>query len=150
LKELYIIYSTFDIGDVFSVVYCQSLQTIYLGAQNTSIQVHFPPLAPFCIPADVSGTIYEKYPLDHGRPLRHSPIDDSINSLIRRNRILQTRAAMTTDLPKRSPYLRLSRKIKSNSLITGTFIVYVWGIFHIIRSSSCSLVFLNRGAVINK
>jgi di- and tripeptidase len=40
LKPLYIVYSTFDIGDVFSVVYSQALQTIYLGAQNTSIQVH--------------------------------------------------------------------------------------------------------------
>ena len=39
LKPLYIIYSTFDIGDVFAVVFNQSLQTIYLGAQNTSIQV---------------------------------------------------------------------------------------------------------------
>jgi di- and tripeptidase len=39
LKPLYIIYSTFDIGDVFAVVYAQSLKTIYLGAQNTSIQV---------------------------------------------------------------------------------------------------------------
>lgn len=39
LKPLYIIYSTFDIGDVFAVVYSQSLKTIYLGAQNTSIQV---------------------------------------------------------------------------------------------------------------
>ena len=39
LKPLYIIYSTFDIGDVFAVVYSQSLRTIYLGAQNTSIQV---------------------------------------------------------------------------------------------------------------
>jgi hypothetical protein len=103
-----------------------------------------PPLPSFGMRADISGMIYEKYPLDHGRLLRHSQIDDSINSLIRRNKIPQTRAAMTTDLPKRSPYLKLSRKIKSNSLITGTFIVYVWGIFHIIQSSSCSLVFLSE------
>jgi len=40
LKQLYIIYSTFDIGDVFAVVYSQALQTVYLGAQNTSIQVY--------------------------------------------------------------------------------------------------------------
>ena len=39
LKPLYIIYSTFDIGDVFAVAYSQAIQTIYLGAQNTSIQV---------------------------------------------------------------------------------------------------------------
>ena len=39
LKPLYAIYSTFDIGDIFSVVFSQSRQTIYLGAQNTSIQV---------------------------------------------------------------------------------------------------------------
>jgi di- and tripeptidase len=46
LKELYVIYSTFDIGDVFAVVYSQAIKTIYLGAQNTSIQVStFPPCA---------------------------------------------------------------------------------------------------------
>ena len=39
MKPLYILYSTFDIGDVFAVVYSQFNQTIYLGAQNTSIQV---------------------------------------------------------------------------------------------------------------
>jgi len=42
LNELYIIYSTFDIGDVFAVVYSQAIKTIYLGAQNTSIQVPQP------------------------------------------------------------------------------------------------------------
>jgi di- and tripeptidase len=41
LNPLYIVYSTFDIGDVFAVMYSQSMQTIYLGAQNTSIQVFF-------------------------------------------------------------------------------------------------------------
>jgi len=46
LTPLYIIYSTFDIGDVFSVVYSNDLQTIYLGAQNTSIQVTSLPIPP--------------------------------------------------------------------------------------------------------
>lgn len=32
------IYSTYDIGDVFSVAYSIQFQTVYLGAQNTSIQ----------------------------------------------------------------------------------------------------------------
>lgn len=32
------IYSTYDIGDVFSVAYSTQFQTVYLGAQNTSIQ----------------------------------------------------------------------------------------------------------------
>ncbi|KAF3908248.1 Beta-TrCP [Arthrobotrys entomopaga] len=32
------IYSTFDIGDIFCVAYSQRLSTLYLGAQNTSIQ----------------------------------------------------------------------------------------------------------------
>jgi di- and tripeptidase len=38
LKRLYHIYSTYDVGDVFSVAYSSQLQTAYFGAQNTSIQ----------------------------------------------------------------------------------------------------------------
>lgn len=38
-RLLYSIYSTFDVGDVFCVAYSSSLQTVYFGAQNTSIQV---------------------------------------------------------------------------------------------------------------
>ncbi|KAL8839183.1 MAG: hypothetical protein Q9170_001832 [Blastenia crenularia] len=38
LKQLYSIYSTYDVGDVFCVVYSSSLDTVYLGSQNTSIQ----------------------------------------------------------------------------------------------------------------
>ncbi|TAQ86992.1 hypothetical protein B7494_g4692 [Chlorociboria aeruginascens] len=38
LKRLYHIYSTYDVGDVFSVAYSAQYQTVYLGAQNTSIQ----------------------------------------------------------------------------------------------------------------
>jgi di- and tripeptidase len=38
LKLAYHIYSTYDVGDVFSVVYSAQFQTVYLGAQNTSIQ----------------------------------------------------------------------------------------------------------------
>jgi di- and tripeptidase len=38
LKRLYHIYSTYDVGDVFSVVYSTHFQTAYFGAQNTSIQ----------------------------------------------------------------------------------------------------------------
>ncbi|KAI9718710.1 MAG: hypothetical protein M1812_003884 [Candelaria pacifica] len=38
LKCLYNIYSTYDVGDVFCVVYSSALQTVYCGAQNTSIQ----------------------------------------------------------------------------------------------------------------
>ncbi|MCJ1309702.1 hypothetical protein MMC25_003362 [Agyrium rufum] len=34
----YSLYSTYDIGDIFCVVYSTSLQTVYFGAQNTSIQ----------------------------------------------------------------------------------------------------------------
>ena len=36
----YSIYSKYDVGDVFCVVFSAQLQTAYLGAQNTSIQVH--------------------------------------------------------------------------------------------------------------
>lgn len=38
LNHLYSIYSKYDVGDVFCVAYSPLLQTIYLGAQNTSIQ----------------------------------------------------------------------------------------------------------------
>ena len=38
LERLYSIYSSYDVGDVFCVVFSSHLQTIYLGAQNTSIQ----------------------------------------------------------------------------------------------------------------
>ncbi|KFZ12971.1 hypothetical protein V502_06831 [Pseudogymnoascus sp. VKM F-4520 (FW-2644)] len=38
LKRKYHIYSTYDVGDIFSVAYSTQFQTIYLGAQNTSIQ----------------------------------------------------------------------------------------------------------------
>lgn len=41
LKRLYSIYSKYDVGDVFCVVYSVELQTVYLGSQNTSIQVQF-------------------------------------------------------------------------------------------------------------
>lgn len=38
-KLLNSIYSTFDVGDVFCIAYSSSLQTVYFGAQNTSVQV---------------------------------------------------------------------------------------------------------------
>ncbi|KAI9811531.1 MAG: hypothetical protein M1832_000874 [Thelocarpon impressellum] len=38
LERLYSIYSTYDIGDVFTVAYSSSVHTVYFGAQNTSIQ----------------------------------------------------------------------------------------------------------------
>ncbi|KAI1004350.1 putative di- and tripeptidase [Podosphaera aphanis] len=38
LKQIHHIYSTYDVGDVFSVVYSDQFETVYLGAQNTSIQ----------------------------------------------------------------------------------------------------------------
>ncbi|KAI9672954.1 MAG: hypothetical protein M1817_003118 [Caeruleum heppii] len=38
LNRLYSIYSTYDVGDVFCVAYSPLLHTVYLGAQNTSIQ----------------------------------------------------------------------------------------------------------------
>jgi di- and tripeptidase len=38
LKRLYHIYSTYDVGDVFSVAYSTQFETAYFGAQNTSIQ----------------------------------------------------------------------------------------------------------------
>ena len=38
LKRMCHIYSTYDVGDVFSVAYSEQFETVYLGAQNTSIQ----------------------------------------------------------------------------------------------------------------
>ncbi|KAI4182641.1 MAG: hypothetical protein L6R41_005845 [Letrouitia leprolyta] len=38
LGALYSIYSTYDVGDVFCVAYSSTLETVYLGSQNTSIQ----------------------------------------------------------------------------------------------------------------
>ncbi|KAL9126819.1 MAG: hypothetical protein Q9217_004193 [Psora testacea] len=38
LQRLYSIYSKYDVGDVFCVAYSSALQSVYLGAQNTSIQ----------------------------------------------------------------------------------------------------------------
>ena len=38
LKNLYTIYSTFDVGDVFCVAYEPKARTAYFGAQNTSVQ----------------------------------------------------------------------------------------------------------------
>ncbi|RHZ75258.1 hypothetical protein Glove_216g180 [Diversispora epigaea] len=38
LKCLYVIQSSHDVGDLFSVVYSDSLETLYIGCQNTSIQ----------------------------------------------------------------------------------------------------------------
>jgi di- and tripeptidase len=37
-KRLYEIYSTFDVGDMFSVAYSAQHETVYMGAQNASIQ----------------------------------------------------------------------------------------------------------------
>jgi len=38
LKRLYEIYSLHDVGDIFSVAYSPQHETVYFGAQNTSIQ----------------------------------------------------------------------------------------------------------------
>lgn len=37
--RVYSIYSHYDVGDVFCVAYSSQLETVYIGAQNTSIQV---------------------------------------------------------------------------------------------------------------
>ena len=38
LKRTFSAYSTYDVGDVFSLAFSERLQTVYVGAQNTSIQ----------------------------------------------------------------------------------------------------------------
>lgn len=37
-QRLYEIYSTYDVGDIFSVAYSAQIHTLYIGAQDTSIQ----------------------------------------------------------------------------------------------------------------
>ena len=37
-SRLYSIYSRYDVGDIFCVVYSSKIQTVYMGSQNTSIQ----------------------------------------------------------------------------------------------------------------
>ncbi|KAF2397008.1 glutathione degradosome [Trichodelitschia bisporula] len=37
-ERLYSIYSTYDVGDIFCVAYSPAFETVYMGAQNTSIQ----------------------------------------------------------------------------------------------------------------
>lgn len=52
-RELYSIYSNYDIGDVFSLAWAPESQTVYLGSQNASIQwVH---LSRSLATKDVSG-----------------------------------------------------------------------------------------------
>ena len=41
-ERLYSIHSHHDVGDIFTIVYSSDLETIYCGAQNTSIQVYGP------------------------------------------------------------------------------------------------------------
>lgn len=38
LRRLFEIYSTYDVGDIFSVAYSTQRETVYIGAQNTTIQ----------------------------------------------------------------------------------------------------------------
>ncbi|KAK9320609.1 hypothetical protein V1517DRAFT_328863 [Lipomyces orientalis] len=38
LQELYTIYSVFDIGDIFAVLYSEVFDTVFFGSQNASIQ----------------------------------------------------------------------------------------------------------------
>ncbi|KAJ2906676.1 putative di- and tripeptidase DUG2 [Zalerion maritima] len=38
LTRLYEIYSTYDVGDIFCVAYSKQYETVYIGAQNASIQ----------------------------------------------------------------------------------------------------------------
>jgi hypothetical protein len=39
-RHLYALWSPYDAGDIFCVAYSSHHRTVYLGAQNTSIQVH--------------------------------------------------------------------------------------------------------------
>lgn len=58
-KHLASVYSTYDVGDIFCISYSSRLETIYLGCQNTSIQVGIlrnPARGKECIDRDSSGT----------------------------------------------------------------------------------------------
>jgi hypothetical protein len=123
LKALYIVYSTFDIGDVFSVVYSQSLQTIYLGAQNTSIQV-----VPDLFISNCSGTISKVNLSGLAHPRPPSQCADLISSLILRNQAQapQIKAMqMTMGMLNVSRYSRLNHGIKFNSHISDMSTVYI-------------------------
>jgi len=64
LLRLYSIYSMYDIGDVFCVLYSSSLNTVYLGAQNTSIQVDQPHYSSLASADSSSGIIWMKKTAD--------------------------------------------------------------------------------------
>ena len=56
LKRVYCLYSSFDVGDVFCVAYSASLETAYLGAQNTTIQwCKISQQAPSAVPTSLRG-----------------------------------------------------------------------------------------------
>lgn len=57
-ERLYSIYSHYDVGDLFAVVYSSSLKTVYCGGQNTSIQ--------WCDLSNVDAAVH------HGSPVHPS------------------------------------------------------------------------------
>ena len=99
LKPLYVLYSTFDIGDVFSVVYSQFSRTVYLGAQNTSIQVCEVLMQLIC-----SGMILK--PFTPGRGL-HRPLflsEDTINFSMRKSTTRRIRAMLKRMVAHNAPH----------------------------------------------
>ncbi|KAI9889054.1 MAG: hypothetical protein M1814_005843 [Vezdaea aestivalis] len=89
LKPLFSVYSTYDVGDVFSVVHSSRLDTVYLGAQNTSIQWFDlkssdsrPPPDPDLHPSRRTHRFFDsKGPGGHQRP--RSPVIDQRSEGIR-------------------------------------------------------------------
>lgn len=66
-ERVYSLYSTYDTGDVFCVAYSARLRTVYLGAQNTSIQWY-----------DLKEKDRRPKPRPHDHPLlREDPFFDS-------------------------------------------------------------------------
>jgi hypothetical protein len=80
--RVYSIYSTYDIGDVFSVAYSVHLNTVYLGAQNASIQVGFLLSCPLGSPNSSSGTTSMKKTQDQGQIPKITHITARIDFLI--------------------------------------------------------------------
>lgn len=94
LVRLYSIYSRYDVGDVFCVAYCESLQTIFLGAQNTSIQVGDPSSFPY------ANVIYVLQWYDLSRKDGRSPPDPALHPLLRNHRFFDSKGPGGISTPR--------------------------------------------------
>jgi hypothetical protein len=71
-QHLYALWSPYDIGDIFCVAYSSYHRTVYLGAQNTSIQV-WQSCSPRSSADSTSGTMSRRKTLDPRLPSHRIP-----------------------------------------------------------------------------